>query len=96
MQDNTAKLTEEEMKQICAQTKSELMKFANHADAALATLETFLPKEMRITIIVRKSDDRVGVELAGAMMRTNDELKNIVDIIKPIAKALEQHPEQFR
>jgi len=96
MRDETKKLTEEEIKQICESTKRELFKFADHVDAALTTLETFLPNDVRVTIIVRKENEHPGVDLAGAMIRTNDDPEKLVQIMRPMAKAVHDHPEQFR
>lgn len=96
MPEETKNLSDEEMREVVERVRKELTEYVPYVEASIETLQCFLPPEFHVTIIVRKDDDTPGAELCGAMLRTNDDPKKIVRALAPMAKAVIEHPEEFK
>lgn len=60
MLDNSRQMSEADkaaMEKACAEHRAYLSQFEHHADAALAIMEGFLPKDVRVTVVLRRETD---------------------------------------
>lgn len=89
------KVTLEEARAIAEKTRQELASYNDHIEGVLSMLEAFLPKDMRVTIIVRKNDVEHEANFTGAMLRTNDDIRKLFMALAPVAKATVQNPSVF-